>query len=223
MSIHLLVKALSFFLGGAASIGLMLFLPAGTLHFKGGWLLLGVVFLPMLAAGVVLIFKNPDLLQRRLNAKEKLGEQQLVIKLSALMFIAGFVLAGLDYRYSWTRLPGWVSICFAVLYLLGYILYAEVLRENTWLSRTIEVQKDQQVVDTGLYSIVRHPMYSATLLLFLSMPLILGSVVSFLCFLFYPAIIAKRIQSEEALLEKELKGYAEYKQTVKFRLIPYIW
>jgi len=223
MTLKLLFKALSFFLGGVLSIGLMLFLPAGTLAFSNGWLLLGVVFLPMLAAGAVMAVRNPQLLQKRLSTKEKLGEQQLVIRLSALMFIIGFVLAGLDYRFSWTKLPDWVSYLFAVLYLLGYVLYAEVLRENAWLSRTIEVQDGQQVVDTGLYGIVRHPMYSATLILFLSMPLILGSMISFFCFLCYPAIIIKRIHSEEALLEKELKGYSTYKQNVKYSLIPYIW
>ena len=220
---NLLFKALAFLLGGILFIALMLFPFAGTLHFSNGWLLLGVVFLPMLAAGAVLLRLNPKLLEKRLNAKEKLGEQQLVIKLSALMFIAGFALAGLDYRFAWTQLPLWISSLASVLYLLGYVLYAEVLRENTWLSRTIEVQAGQQVVSTGLYGIVRHPMYSATLILFLSMPLILGSLISFLCFLIYPVIIAKRIRSEEALLERELHGYAEYKQKVKYRLIPYLW
>ena len=223
MSVKLLLKALAFFLGGMIFIGFLLFLPAGTLHFPTGWLLLGVVFLPMLAAGVVLMLKNPQLLKKRLSAKERLGEQQLVIKLSAIMFVIGFVLSGLDYRFSISQLPGWVSLLSAALYLLGYAFYAEVLRENAWLSRTIEIQEGQQVVDTGLYAIVRHPMYSATLLLFLSMPLILGSLVAFFCFLCYPAIIVKRIRSEEALLERELHGYAAYKQKVKYRLIPYIW
>lgn len=220
---HLFLKALAFLVGGVLFLGISLFFPAGTLAFERGWLLLAVVFLPMLPAGVLLLFKNPRLLQKRLNAKEKLGEQQLVIKLSALMFITGFVLAGFDHRFSWTQLPDWISLVSAVLYLLGYVLYGEVLRENTWLSRTIEVQENQVVVSTGLYGIVRHPMYSATLILFLSMPLILGSAVSFLCFLFYPAIIVKRIRSEEALLEHELPGYAEYMKKVKYRLIPYIW
>ena len=223
MTMHLLFKALAFLLGGVLFLGALIFLPAGTLAYENGWLLLAVVFLPMLAAGAVMIIKNPGLLNKRLNAKEKLGEQRLVIRLSALMFIAGFVLAGLDYRFGWTQTPSWLSRFFAVIYLLGYALYGEVLRENTWLSRTIEVQEGQQVVNTGLYGVVRHPMYSATLILFLSMPLILGSVVSFLCFLFYPAIIARRIRSEEALLECELRGYAEYKQRVKYRLIPLIW
>ena len=223
MTMHLFFKALAFFLGGIFFLGLMLFLPAGTLAFPNGWLLLSVVFLPMLAVGIVLVWKNPKLLQKRLNAREKLDRQQLVIRLSALMFIVGFVLAGLDYRFSWTQLPGWASHLFAVLYLLGYVLYAEVLRENIWLSRTIEVQEGQQVVDTGLYGVVRHPMYSATLLLFLCMPLILGSALSLLCFLFYPSILVLRIKSEEALLETELDGYSAYKQKVKYRLIPFIW
>lgn len=223
MTMNLLFKALAFFLVGILFLGVMLFLPAGTIHFTNAWLLLAVVFLPMLAAGVVLMLRNPQLLEKRLNAKEKLGEQQLVIKLSALMFMAGFVLAGLDFRFSWTQLPVWVSHLFSMLYLLGYGIYAEVLRENTYLSRTIEVQKDQVVISTGLYGIVRHPMYSATLILFLSMPLILGSLVSSLCFLFYFPIIAKRIRSEEALLMRELQGYAEYMRKVKYRLIPYVW
>jgi len=223
MTIHLLFRAFAFLFGGILFLAALIFLPAGTLSFSNGWLLLGVVFLPMLAAGAVLMLKAPRLLQKRLNAKERLGEQQLVIRLSALMFIAGFLLAGLDYRFAWTQLPGWVSYLFAVLYLLGYALYAEVMRENAWLSRTIEVQEGQRVVDTGLYGVVRHPMYASTLILFLSMPLILGSMLSFICFLFYLPIIAKRIRSEEALLEKELEGYSAYKQKVKYRLIPYLW
>ena len=223
MTVSLFFKALFFLLGGILFLGAFLFLPAGTLHFLNGWLLLGVVFLPMLAAGAVLMIKNPQLLQKRLNAKEKLGEQQLVIKLSALMFMLGFILAGLDYRFSWTQLPGWISTLFSALYLLGYAIYAEVMRENAYLSRTIEIQENQVVISTGLYAIVRHPMYSATLILFLSMPLILGSFISFLCFLLYFPIIVRRIRSEEALLEQELSGYAEYKQRVKYRLIPHIW
>ena len=220
---HLLFKSLVFFTGGMLSLGALLFLPAGTLLFFNGWLFLAVVFVPMLAAGVILMLRNPQLLQKRLNTKEKLGEQRLVIKLSALMFIAGFVLAGLDFRFGWTQLPKWVSYLSALVYLLGYGLYAEVMRENAYLSRTIEVQEGQTVVDTGLYSIVRHPMYGATLILFLSMPLMLGSLLSFICFLAYPLIIAKRIESEEALLEAELEGYIAYKQKVRYRLIPYLW
>jgi len=220
---HLLFKSLVFFTGGMLSLGALLFLPAGTLHFFNGWLFLAVVFVPMLAAGVILMRRNPQLLQKRLNTKEKLGEQRLVIKLSALMFIAGFVLAGLDFRFGWSQLPKWVSYLSALVYLLGYGLYAEVMRENAYLSRTIEVQEGQTVVDTGLYGVVRHPMYSATLILFLAMPLMLGSLLSFVCFLAYPAIIVKRIESEEALLEAELEGYIAYKQKVRYRLIPYLW
>lgn len=223
MTKKLFLRALGFLLIGALFVGVLVFLPAGTLAFSNGWLLLGVVFLPMLPAGTLLMIKNPQLLEKRLQAKEKLGRQQLVIRLSALMFLFGFVLAGLDYRFSWAQLPGWISHLASAVYLLGYAMYAEVLRENAWLSRTIEVQEGQQVVDTGLYGVVRHPMYSATLLLFLSMPLILGSALSLLCFLFYPAILVLRIKSEEALLTRELQGYAEYRQKVKYRLIPYIW
>lgn len=220
---NLFFKALAFFMGGVLSLGALLFLPAGTLRFFNGWLFLAVVFVPMLAAGVILMRRNPQLLQKRLNTKERLGEQRLVIKLSALMFIAGFMLAGLDFRFGWTQLPRIVPPLAAITYLLGYVIYAEVLRENAYLSRTIEVQEGQTVVDTGLYGVVRHPMYSATLILFLSMPLMLGSLLSFVCFLAYPAIIAKRIKSEEALLEAELEGYTTYKQKVRYKLIPYLW
>ena len=220
---HLLFKALAFFTGGMLSLGALIFLPAGTFHFFNGWLFLAVVFMPMLAAGVILMCRKPQLLQKRLNTKERLGEQRLVIRLSALMFIAGFVLAGLDFRFGWTQLPKWTSYLSALVYLLGYGIYGEVLRENAYLSRTIEVQEGQTVVDTGLYGVVRHPMYSATLILFLAMPLMLGSLLSFVCFLAYPAIIVKRIESEEALLEAELEGYAAYKQKVRYRLIPYLW
>ena len=220
---HLLFKALAFFTGGMLSLGALIFLPAGTFHFFNGWLFLAVVFMPMLAAGVILMCRKPQLLQKRLNTKERLGEQRLVIRLSALMFIAGFVLAGLDFRFEWTQLPKWTSYLSALVYLLGYGIYGEVLRENAYLSRTIEVQEGQTVVDTGLYGVVRHPMYSATLILFLAMPLMLGSLLSFVCFLAYPAIIVKRIESEEALLEAELEGYAAYKQKVRYRLIPYLW
>lgn len=223
MTKKLFARALGFLLGGMLFVALLVFLPAGTLAYPGGWLLLGVVFLPMVPVGVVLMIKNPKLLEKRLSAKEKLGEQQLVIKLSALMFVAGFVLAGLDFRFKWTSLPEFVPPLAAALYLLGYVLYAEVLRENAYLSRTVEVQEGQTVISTGLYGVVRHPMYTSTLLLFLSMPLILGSALSFLCFLAYPAIIVKRIQSEEALLLGELSGYAEYRNKVRYRLIPFIW
>lgn len=182
-----------------------------------------ILFVPMFFAGIVMLFKNPDLLKSRLDAKEKQREQSVVIKLSGLMFLAGFIVAGLNYRFDWLMLPKGVSIGASVVFLVAYILYAEVLRENTYLSRTIEVKENQKVIDTGLYGIVRHPMYSVTLLLFLSMPLVLGSIYSFLVFLAYPFIIAKRIKGEEEFLEKELNGYSEYKQKVRYRLIPFIW
>lgn len=204
-------------------IGALIFLPAGTLNYPNGWLLMGILFVPMFCAGLVMMAKNPYLLEKRLDAREKEAEQSLVVKLSGLMFLAGFLLAGLDFRFGWLSLPGWVSIVATVLFLLSYVMYAEVLRENTFLSRTIEVQENQTVVDTGLYGIVRHPMYSATLILFLSMPLVLGSLISFVVFLAYPLIIAKRIRNEEQVLEAGLPGYKEYKQKVRWRLIPYIW
>ena len=223
MKKNLFAEAIIKFLFGVVLVGLLIFLPAGTLRFAAGWLLMGILFVPMFGAGIVMLAKNPDLLQSRLKAKESQREQDLVVKLSGLMFLVGFVVAGLDFRFGWLVLPGWVSWIAAVLFLLAYLLYAEVLRENTFLSRTIEVQENQTVVDTGLYGIVRHPMYAVTLLLFLSMPLVLGSAISFLCFLPYPFLIAKRLLNEEAFLEKELPGYKEYKQKVKYRLIPGIW
>lgn len=223
MTLGLFVSAITKFSLGVALVGLLIFLPAGSLSFFGGWLLLGILFIPMFFAGIVMMFKNPDLLKSRLNAKEKRGEQSLVVKLSGLMFVVGFVVAGLDFRFNLCTLPKGVSYGAAAVFLAAYILYAEVLRENTHLSRTIEVQENQKVIDTGLYGIVRHPMYGVTLLLFLSMPLVLGSVYSFLIFLSYPFIIAKRIKDEEEFLEKELEGYREYKQKVKYRLIPFIW
>ncbi len=222
MSAKLLLQAVAKFLLGVLLVGALIFAPAGT-FFAGGWLLMGVLFVPMLFVGVVLLLKNPSLLSKRLNAGEKRSEQGLVVKLSGLMFVVGFVVAGLTVRFGWYVLPLYVSVGAAVLFLLAYLLYAEVLRENAYLSRTIEVQEGQRVIDTGLYGIVRHPMYSATLLLFLAMPLILGSVFSFVVFLAYPFIIAGRIRDEEALLENELPGYREYKQRVKYRLIPFIW
>ena len=219
----LFVEAVSKFLLGVVLVGVLIFLPAGTLWFFGGWLLMGILFVPMFLAGLVMVAKNPELLRKRLQAKEQRTQQDLIVKLSGLMFLAGFILAGLDFRFGWLPMPTWVNWVAAVLFLIAYILYAEVLRENTYLSRTIEVQEGQKVVDTGLYGIVRHPMYSATLLLFLSMPFVLGSALSFLCFLCYPVLIAKRLKNEEELLEEELKGYKEYKQKVKYRLIPGVW
>ena len=223
MTKALFVQAMVKFLLGAALVGLLIFLPAGTWYFANGWLLMGALFIPMFLAGIVMMLKNPALLRSRLNAKEKEADQDLVIKLSGLMFLAGFILAGLDFRFGWSKLPGWVSSLGAVLFLGSYVLFAEVLRENTWLSRTIEVQEGQTVVSTGLYGIVRHPMYSATLVLFLSMPVVLGSVPAFLVFLCYPFLIAKRIRNEEQVLTRELPGYREYKRKVRWRLIPYIW
>ena len=223
MDLKLLVGVLVKFLAGVVLVGLLVFLPAGSFAFFNGRLFMGILFVPMFTAGIVMMFKNPQLLKSRLDAKEKQSDQSLVVKLSGLMFLAGFIVAGLNYRFGRLVLPKAVSIAAAVVFLAAYALYAEVLRENTYLSRTIEVKENQKVIDTGLYSVVRHPMYSATLLLFLSMPLVLGSVYSFIIFLAYPFIIAKRIKGEEAFLEKELEGYKEYKQKVKYRLIPFIW
>lgn len=223
MTTKLFIQATTKFALGFIVVGSLIFLPAGTFSFFNGWLLMGILFVPMFFAGIVLMFRNPELLRKRLNAKEIQQEQNLVIKLSGLIFIAGFVIAGLGFRFHWYMLPVSVVFIAAVLFLTAYILYAEVLRENTYLSRTIEVQENQKVIETGMYRIVRHPMYSATLLLFLSMPLVLGSIYSFLIFLFYPFIIAKRIKFEEAFLEKELVGYSEYKKKVKYRLVPFIW
>ncbi len=223
MSIKLFFSAILKFILGFVLVGLLIFLPAGTIYFENGWLLMIILFVPMFFAGIVMMIKNPELLKKRLNGKEKLKEQNMVIKFSGLMFLLGFIIAGLNFRFSWFLLPKTVSIVASVLFLIAYILYAEVLRENTYLSRTIEVQDNQKVVDTGLYGIVRHPMYSVTLLLFLTIPLILGSIFSFVIFLAYPFIIAKRIKSEEILLEKELDGYIEYKNKVRYKLIPFIW
>ena len=223
MKLKLFFQAVIKFSLGVVLVALLIFLPAGTLNYFNGLLFMGILFVPMFLAGIVMMMKNPSLLKSRLDAKEKDSEQSLVVKLSGLMFLAGFIVAGFDFRFGWSEIPKSVSVFFAVLFLVAYSLYAEVLRENTYLSRTIEVQQGQTVIDTGLYSIVRHPMYSATLLLFLSMPLVLGSVYSFIIFLAYPFIIAKRIRNEEAFLEKELDGYSEYKNKVKYRLIPFIW
>jgi len=223
MTAKLFISAITKFLLGVVLVGVLIFLPAGTFSYLGGWLLMGLLFVPMFFAGLVMMAKNPGLLQSRLNARETLNEQSLVVKLSGLMFLAGFLVSGFGVRFGWYMLPKWVVIAASIAFVIAYLLYAEVLRENTFLSRTIRVQENQTVIDTGLYGIVRHPMYSATVLLFLSMPLILGSVYGFLIFLTYPLIIAKRIRSEEAFLEQELPGYREYKQKVKYRLIPFIW
>ena len=223
MTRKLYFEAILKFSAGVALLALLLFLPAGTVHYPGGWLLMGILFVPMFLAGLVMMAVNPNLLRSRLNAKEKEREQDLVIKLSGLMFLVGFILAGLDVRFGWSDLPMTVNYIGAGLFLTAYVLYAEVLRENTWLSRTIEVQEGQTVVSTGLYGIVRHPMYAVTLLLFLSMPLVLGSITAFLVFLCYPAIIARRIRNEEQVLSRDLPGYREYCGRVRWRLIPFIW
>ena len=223
MTVKLFISAITKFLLGVLLVGLLIFLPAGTFDYIQGWILMAILFVPMFCAGIVMMIKNPGLLASRLDAKEKRGKQSAVVKLSGLMFLCGFIVAGLGVRFGWFMLPMPICILAATLFIIAYILYAEVLRENTYLSRTIEVQEDQKVIDTGLYGIVRHPMYSATLLLFLSMPLVLGSVWSFLIFLAYPFIIAARLKDEEKFLEEELEGYREYKEKVKYRLIPFIW
>ena len=223
MNIKLFLEAIIKFLLGVLIIGLLLFLPANTINYWNGWLLMGLLFIPMFIVGIIMMIKSPNLLKSRLNVKEKQSKQKEVVKLSGLMFLIGFILAGLNYRFNWIELPKIVIIISSIIFVFAYIIYAEVLRENAYLSRTIEVQKDQKVIDTGLYGIVRHPMYMSTIFLFLTMPLILGSIISFIIFLVYPFIIVKRIKNEEEILEKELKGYKEYKEKVKYKLIPFIW
>lgn len=223
MTKKLFFEAIIKFSLGVVLVGILIFLPAGTFLYFNGWLLMCVLFIPMLLAGIVMMLKNPDLLKIRLGAKEKQGEQGIVVKLSGLMFIIGFVVAGFGIRFNWYVLPKSVVIGATIIFIICYLLYAEVLRENKYLSRTIEVKENQKVIDTGLYGIVRHPMYSVTLFLFLSIPIILGSVYSFLIFLSYPFIIMKRIKHEEAFLEQKLDGYREYKQKIKYRLLPFIW
>ena len=223
MTFKLFISAITKFLLGVALVGLLLFLPAGTFDWLGGWLFMAILFVPMFGAGIVMMIKNPRLLASRLDAKEDRRKQDIVVKLSGMMFLCGFIVAGLGVRFDWYTLPMPVCVVGAALFIIAYLLYAEVLRENTYLSRTIEVQEGQKVIDTGLYGIVRHPMYSATLILFLSMPIVLGSVWSFLIFMVYPFIIAARLKDEEKFLEEELEGYREYKKKVKYRLIPFIW
>ncbi|MBQ6661911.1 MAG: isoprenylcysteine carboxylmethyltransferase family protein [Firmicutes bacterium] len=223
MDRELFWQAIKKFIAGLLIVGALLFLTAGSFSYWQAWLLLAILFIPMFGAGLVMMKKCPDLLRKRLNVKETEDEQRLVIFFSGLMFLDAFLLAGLTYRYGWIRLPGWVSWLAAVLFLLAYAIYAEVLRENAYLSRTIEVQENQKVIDTGLYGIVRHPMYMATLLLFLAMPLVLGSIFSFLVMLCYIPLIARRIRNEEQVLEKGLAGYTEYKKRVKYKVIPRIW
>ena len=216
-------SAIARFLSGLLLVGVLLFLPAGTFAYWQAWLLIGILFVPMFAAGLVLMAKNPELLRKRLSVKEEQTEQKQVILLSGLMFLSAFLLAGLNFRFGWLVMPRWAIWAAAALFLLAYLLYAEVLRENSYLSRTVEVQEHQKVVDTGLYAIVRHPMYAATLLLFLSMPLVLGSPLSFVIMLLYLPIISKRIRNEEEVLEQGLEGYADYKKRVKYKMIPGIW
>ena len=223
MDTKLFFLALTKFLLGVIIFGLLIFLPAGSFHYWQGWLMMGVMFVPMFVAGLILMVKNPDLLRKRLNAKEEEKEQKAVVALSGGMFVAAFVIAGLNWRFQWLVLPEWAVWLAATLFLFGYVLYGVVLRENTYLSRTIEVQEDQKVIDTGLYGIVRHPMYTATIILFLAMPLVLASPISFLIMLLYIPLIGKRIRNEEAVLEEGLKGYREYKQRVKYKVFPYIW
>ena len=219
----LFTEAIAKLLCGVLLVGVILFLPAGTLGYTNGWLLVVLLFVPMLAAGIVMLAKAPDFLKKRLDVKEKQGTQKGVIAFAGLMFVAGFVVAGLDHRFGWSDVPQWVVIAASVLFLVAYALYAEVMRENAYLSRTIKVEQGQTVVDSGLYGIVRHPMYAVTILLFTMIPLVLGSWYALIVFAFYPAIIVVRLKDEEALLTRELPGYAEYKQKVKFRLVPYIW
>ena len=220
---NLAARAVSKYLAGLVMVALLLFVPAGSLAYPNGWLFISLLFIPMLVLGFVLLFKAPELLEKRLNAKEEQGEQRKVVGLSALLFLAGFVIAALDFRFGWSQLPGWLVLAASAVLLLSYGMYAEVMRENAYLSRTVEIQENQKVIDTGLYGIIRHPMYTSTILLFLSIPLVLGSGIAFLLFLAYPVLIAKRIRNEEQVLEEGLAGYREYKQKVKYRLIPLIW
>ena len=223
MTKKLFFQAISKFFFGLAVIALLLFLPAGTLRYWNAWLLIGILFVPMFFAGIVMMLRNPELLKKRLNAKENEDEQKTVILLSGIMFLAAFVVAGLNFRFGWIVMPRWTVIAAACVFLAAYLMYAEVLRENVYLSRTVEVQEHQKVIDTGLYGVVRHPMYAATVFLFLSMGLVLGSPISFVILLFYLPIIAKRIRNEEAVLAQGLDGYQAYKEKVRYKVIPFIW
>ena len=223
MDTKLFFQAIIKFLSGLLIVGLLLFLPAGTFAYWQAWLLIGILFIPMFIAGLIMMKNSPDLLRKRLDAKEEQAEQKAVIALSGLMFLAAFLVAGLNFRFGWIVMPAWISYAASAVFLAAYGLYAEVLRENVWLSRTVEVQENQKVIDTGLYGIVRHPMYMSTLLLFLTIPLVLGSVISFVIMLAYIPIIAKRIRNEERVLEGELEGYADYKKRVKYKVIPFVW
>jgi len=223
MTTKLFVQAITKYLAGVVLVGLLLFLPAGTFNYWEAWLFIGILFLPMFVAGIILMVRNPELLRKRLNAKEEQNEQKAVVLISGLLFLAMFIVAGFNRRFMWYMMPDWAVYVAAAVFLIGYALYAEVLRENVWLSRTIEVQEEQQVVDTGLYGIVRHPMYSATLLLFLAMPLVLNSIWSFAIMLLYVPVIVKRIRNEEVVLEQGLAGYSDYMKRVRYRLIPFVW
>ena len=223
MKCKLVVNAITKFLVGAIMIGALLFIPAGTFYYWNGWLFMGILFVPMFFLGLILLLKAPDLLAKRLQSKEKESEQKIVILLSLFIFVGGFVLSALDFRFGWSDLPTWIVILAAVIMLGSYGLYAEVMRENAYLSRTIEVQENQKVIDTGLYGVVRHPMYFATTIMFLSFPIVLGSWIFFFIFLVYPILMVKRIKNEELVLEQGLQGYKEYKQKVKYRMIPFIW
>lgn len=223
MSLKLFAQAVIKYLSGLILAEIVLFVPAGTLHYRQAWLLIGILFISMFVIGLIMMKKKPMLLQKRLNAREEQGEQKEVVLLSGLMFLASFIAAGLSYRFGWFVLPMWASYVSGIIFLFAYALYAEVLRENEYLSRTVEVQENQKVIDTGLYGIVRHPMYMSTIILFLSMPLVLGSVAAFVIMLLYVPIIAKRIRNEEQVLEQNLEGYTDYKKRVKYKVIPFIW
>ena len=223
MNIKLFLEAIIKYIFGILIVGGLLFIPARSFEFCNAWLFMALLFLPMLIVGIILMIKNPELLRKRLNAKEQENEQKWVLLFSGLMFMTGFIVAGLNYRYKWIVMPNITTVLSSILFIIAYILYAEVLRENTYLSRTIEIQENQKVIDTGLYGIVRHPMYASTILLFLAIPLILGSVISFITFLIYPVIIGRRIKNEEKILERDLKGYKEYKEKVKYKVIPFVW
>ena len=223
MDKKLFIQAMTKFIFGFIITAFLLFIPAGTLDYWNAWLFIGILFIPMFMVGIILMINNPDLLRKRLNSKENESEQKVLLLLGGIMFIGGFIVAGLNYRFQWMIIPKWMIIIATIIFLLAYLLYAEVLRENMYLSRIIEVQENQKVIDIGLYGIVRHPMYVSTILLFLSIPLVLGSIVSFLIFLAYPVLLVKRIRNEEQVLERGLEGYSEYKNKVKYKLIPFIW
>ena len=223
MDSDLFIQAIKKFLLGLIIVGVLLFIPAGTINYPNAWLFLSLLFIPMFIVGIILMFKDPDLLKRRLNADEKESEQKLVLLVSGVMFISSFIIAGLNFRFNWNHLPQIIVIIASILFLLAYAMYGEVLRENKYLARTVKVEEDQKVVDTGLYEIVRHPMYTSTILSFLTIPLILGSIYSFIICLIYPIILSFRIKNEEKVLEKELNGYEQYKQKVKYRILPFVW